>query len=228
PGRAPPLGVPDRRGSLQWIARALDPSGYRCCGVESAMLPRQPAQGDSSILGRNHVAGKDVFQTEAANRVRVSTAYFHDSIVASYQHGGVCPGSLSNGFWFAELVDVFHDCSSRPYPLTSCMAASGSPNMRSVRIRSSASSSLILLMAKPTWISTQSPARGGLSRISPSSTLRRTPTTSTTAVLRWSEEMSTILPGIARHIQVQVCNSESTSPVIRSGALLRTVEHREG
>jgi len=41
----------------------------------------------------------------------------------------------------------------------------------------------------------------------PQVTLRRTPTTSTTAVLGWSEEMSTILPGIARHIQVQVCNS---------------------
>lgn len=69
----------------------------------------------------------------------------------------------------------------------------------------------ILLMANPTWINTQSPATGGLCCKNPRSTLRRTPTTSTIAVLGWSGEMSTILPGIARHIQVLVCNSESTN-----------------
>jgi hypothetical protein len=32
-------------------------------------------QADSSVLGSNRGGRQDVFQTEAANRVRVSTAY---------------------------------------------------------------------------------------------------------------------------------------------------------
>ena len=62
------------------------------------------------------------------------------------------------------------------------------PSIRSVRIWSMASSSLILLMAKPTWMSTQSPFTGKSSCKSPRSTLRRTPTTSMSAARRssWS------------------------------------------
>src|SRR5271165_1887789 len=62
-----------------------------------------------------------------------------------------------------------------------------------------ASAWLILLIAKPTWISTQSPGTGGSSCKSPKSTLRRTPTTSTTARFEFRESSSTICPGIARH-----------------------------
>src|SRR4029077_276028 len=58
---------------------------------------------------------------------------------------------------------------------------------------------LILLIANPTWIKTQSPGTGGSSCKSPKSTLRRTPTTSTTACCGFCESISTIFPGIARH-----------------------------
>src|SRR5271154_4107580 len=80
------------------------------------------------------------------------------------------------------------------------MAASASPSIRSVRIWSSASSSLILLMAKPTWIRTQSPLTGKSSSRSPRSTLRRTPTTSIMAAVGWSGKSSTTCPGMAKHM----------------------------
>src|SRR5579872_1367777 len=80
------------------------------------------------------------------------------------------------------------------------MAASASPSIRRVRIWSMASSSLILLMAKPTWISTQSPFTGKLSCKSPKSTLRRTPTTSISAAVGWSGKSSTTCPGMAKHM----------------------------
>jgi hypothetical protein len=82
----------------------IDSSGHRFHGVESAIPPRLEA--DSSVLGSNRGAGKTVFQTETANRVRVSTtAHFNDSIVADrISTAANFLGSLGNDFWFAELV----------------------------------------------------------------------------------------------------------------------------
>src|SRR5580700_10050931 len=65
---------------------------------------------------------------------------------------------------------------------------------------SKASASLILLIAKPTWIKTQSPGLGQSSCNRPKSTFRRTPSTSTTARFGSSSTDSTIFPGMARHI----------------------------
>ncbi len=60
-----------------------------------------------------------------------------------------------------------------------------------------ASSSSICEIAKPTWISTQSPVPASSSR--PMFTVRRTPATSTLASLRGSSTISMIWPGMARH-----------------------------
>src|SRR5579862_985955 len=60
-------------------------------------------------------------------------------------------------------------------------------------------------MAKPTWIRTQSPGTGGSSSRSPKSTLRRTPTTSTTACCGFCKSISMIFPGIARHTVQLLC-----------------------
>ena len=73
--------------------------------------------------------------------------------------------------------------------------------MESRRICSAASNSLILDMAKPTWMRTQSPVTGMSSARSPSWTLRRTPATSTMPTsFFWSAISSTIRPGMARHM----------------------------
>src|SRR5271157_4955815 len=82
------------------------------------------------------------------------------------------------------------------------MACSSSPRIMRVCICSRASCSLILLIAKPTWMRTQSPDVGGSSCRSPRSTLRRTPATSTLARCGTPGKSSTIFPGMAKHISV--------------------------
>src|SRR5579875_2544394 len=64
----------------------------------------------------------------------------------------------------------------------------------------SASSSSILAMAKPTWMSTQSPTTGGSSSSRPTLMMRRTPATLTLA--RWSlpATSSATCPGMPRHM----------------------------
>jgi hypothetical protein len=104
-----------------------------------------------------------------------------------------------------ELVNVSHPSlltasSPSPYPCASSTAASCSPSTRSNCSCSTASASLILLMAKPTWMSTRSPTSGGSSRSRPRSIRRRAPRTSTIAPVDPSAGMSTICPGIARHL----------------------------
>src|SRR5438876_11380330 len=67
-------------------------------------------------------------------------------------------------------------------------------------IVSRASFSSILLMAKPTWINTQSPGPMPSGRTNATLTFRFTPETSTLAMEFASSTMSRILPGIPRHI----------------------------
>src|SRR6185503_4597585 len=84
--------------------------------------------------------------------------------------------------------------------------------MRSIRICSSAPCSLILLIAKPTWMSTQSPGPGMSSWSRPRSTRRRTPVTSTMAWLGRSAISSTTLPGMARHMGYHPALRAAVSP----------------
>ena len=113
------------------------------------------------------VGGKHVFQSEAVDGVRMAAADFHDAIVA-FRIGKAANllGRLGNQFGFAEFIDKSHLDS----PFTSSnrsssgfdshilqsvalhflIAASASPSTRSVFICSTASCSLILLMANPT------------------------------------------------------------------------------
>jgi len=77
-----------------------------------------------------------------------------------------------------EIRDEFRHAIAqtrrRSASLPTTMAACCSPNMVSSSKVSLAAASLILLMAKPTWIKTQSPGTGCWSSMSPRSTLRRT------------------------------------------------------
>ena len=98
--------------------------------------------------------------------MRVAAANFHDAIVPlGIDEAANFFGRLVDYVGITELIDEFHNClaieraayeglgssaSSSPYPRTSCMACSLSPSMIKVCICSSASCSLILLMAKPT------------------------------------------------------------------------------
>src|SRR5271168_2946480 len=76
-------------------------------------------------------------------------------------------------------------------------------------------------MAKPTWISTQSPGTGNCSSNSPRSTLRRTPTTSTTARCAFCASSSTIFPGIAKHTLQLLLTSDLCGDLLSSGLFLR-------
>src|SRR5580700_1215221 len=122
-----------------------------------------------------NVVRQNVLQPEPIDRVRMSAAHLHQAVMSRRIRE---PANFfcrpCDQLGLSKLINESHsksstlfrpshglfDGSSRPYPRTSCTAASLSPSMRKVSICSAASCSLILLIAKPTWINTQSPATG--------------------------------------------------------------------
>src|SRR5580704_12371864 len=107
--------------------------------------------------------------------MRVAAAYFHEPVVPLRVGQAADPvGGSGDQLRFTKFVNKSHGVSSahgppalvdssespRPYPRTSSIAASLSPSSVSMRSCCTASSSLILLIAKPTWMRTQSPLLG--------------------------------------------------------------------
>ena len=152
----------------------------RRCGPSAARRPGSPGPWISSMFG-----GQDVLEAEAVDRVRVAAAHLHQPVVPRRDRpGGGSPRPvrpISSGSRNSST-----NFMARPSPPG---RSRGPPPWRPRPRRASracasdrsASCSLILLMANPTWISTQSPTAGVSSCSRPRSTRRRTPVTSTIA-----------------------------------------------
>ena len=169
----------------------------RRSGPWAARTPGSPGPWINSILSR-----QQILQPEAVDGVRVAAAHFHEAVMArGIGQAANLVRRLCDQFGFAKFIDKSHlsislsalahcflepsefvDSSSSPYPCTSCMAASASPSMRqSLHLIEGI---LLADLAHGKARHESAPSRRAAGRSScnrPRSTLRRTPTTSTSA-----------------------------------------------
>ena len=142
---------------------------------------RQHADRAARAVHQFDVRREQVLQSEAIDGVGVAAAHFHEAVMAARDRragGSLRPLSRS-----PRDREIHRPTSWRLQVVAFRLLARG-VMLAQHRERPDlvhACSSLILLIAKPTWTRTQSPGCGGSSCRRPVSMRRRTPTTSTRA-----------------------------------------------
>src|SRR5262249_26272775 len=176
------------------------------CQVDGVV---HPPHGDDAHRAPGAVDERDglgqvVLEPVLVDRVRVAAAHLHELVLAARLTQFRDPGRQgARLLGVAELIDEPH--GTHPYSIRdSARAARAPPEACPIPPRTcsaaAASLSSILDRAKPTWMSTHSPASGGSSASRPMLITRRTPLTSTLARSAWSGRNSTTSPGMPRHI----------------------------
>ncbi len=206
---------------------------------------RDDAHRAAGTVHELYVGRQDMLDPVPVDRVRMAAADLHElelvvpgqeSVIRAtrpraaagsrYSSTNFIPATLLGGIGVPSAVAARATPSSSVSPVAlgdlrlSTLAPrrrKPDPSAAASRALLAASASSILAMAKPTWMSTQSPGSRPSSSRRRMLMLRRTPATSTLARCRFSSRSSTTSPGIPRHMAHSfLWNRDSTSTTARA------------